>query len=260
MDKLPYFQWYPKDADTDENVKAMTDQEFGFYFRCLSHAWLNDGIPADLKRLSLVMGRSHEYVEGLWPAVAPCWVAHPLKNERLINRKQEEQRAASIRIGEARRDAANARWAEKRAHKSNARTLHVESQPEPEPYPEPIINTADAVFELCLFQYWVSGGMGRPEMRESVMTAIDMKLPGFLEYEGKVWHEKRAAGQTPSWLGDFLPSLTVWILGRVCGGLDKATIRKALDDPRHERVMVYLQDPPAEWPPFEKFAAVATAA
>ncbi len=35
MKSLPFFCWYPVDAETDENFRAMTYAEVGFYLRCL---------------------------------------------------------------------------------------------------------------------------------------------------------------------------------------------------------------------------------
>lgn len=91
MAKAPAFQWYPKDCDTDEEVKAMNDREFGFYMRCLNHAWLNNGLPSDLGEVARIMHRSRHYVEDVWKRVGKKF---RLEGDRLVNGKQEEQRQA----------------------------------------------------------------------------------------------------------------------------------------------------------------------
>jgi uncharacterized protein YdaU (DUF1376 family) len=92
MKKLPYFEWYPADCDTDENVKGMDDREIGFYLRCLNHSWINGSIPADPGELARVMSRSPHYVRQVWQRVGRCFKpgSDPL---RLVNGRQEEQRA-----------------------------------------------------------------------------------------------------------------------------------------------------------------------
>lgn len=91
MRKLPYFEWYPADCDTDENVRAMNDRELGFHVRCLNHAWVNGSIPADVRELARVLGRSVAYVRSVWGRVGQCFVVSE-EAGRLVSRRQEEQR------------------------------------------------------------------------------------------------------------------------------------------------------------------------
>jgi uncharacterized protein YdaU (DUF1376 family) len=123
MAKAPAFQWYPKDCDTDENVRAMDDREFGFYMRCLNHAWLNGGLPADLNELARVIGRPKGYVEKVWARVGKCFVEDA---GRFWNVKQEGQRQTVREFKDSRRDAANARWEKDRECKRNARASDVQ--------------------------------------------------------------------------------------------------------------------------------------
>ncbi len=108
--KPPAFLYYPGDIDSDEQVRAMSDLEFGFHVRLLGHAWLNNGIPADLERLAAIMTRPVDYVRTLWPALAPCWIQHPTAGDRLVNPGLEAQRAELDERREAAREAANRRW------------------------------------------------------------------------------------------------------------------------------------------------------
>ena len=125
MSKPPAFQWYPKDADTDENVRGMDDAEYGFYHRCLNHAWINDGLPGDLPELARIMGRPIQRVERYWVRVGRCF---QIVDGRFRNSKQEAQRTEAKAFQEKRREAANARWGNKQAEcKPDASALHVES-------------------------------------------------------------------------------------------------------------------------------------
>lgn len=105
--KAPAFQWYPKDCDTDEKVRAMDDAEFGFYVRCLNHAWLNDGVPEDFEEFSRVIGRKKSQIEKLWVRVGRCFF---LENGRYRNARQEAQRQAQQQFRDKRKQAAASRW------------------------------------------------------------------------------------------------------------------------------------------------------
>ena len=117
MGKAPGWFWYPKDCDTDERVRAMNDQEFGFYMRCLNHAWMNRSIPADLDQLARVLGRSPAYVRRVWERVGPCFdpvdTLDDTISSRLVNPKQESQRISQKLVSDTMRDAALTRWKQK---------------------------------------------------------------------------------------------------------------------------------------------------
>jgi len=113
----PWFKWYPKDFETDERVRLMTDEELGFYVRCLNHAWLNRGLPADANAEQLqckcnanamqrIFGVSQEYLFGVWEKVGECFV---LEGNRLVNKKQESLRLLKNKISRVRSQAAKRR-------------------------------------------------------------------------------------------------------------------------------------------------------
>ena len=72
--KLPYFKWYPADAEMDENFRAMSDAEIGFYIRCLNHSWLNNGIPADSTERARALRSPLKYCDKQWVRVGRCFV------------------------------------------------------------------------------------------------------------------------------------------------------------------------------------------
>lgn len=113
--KPPAFQWYPKECDTDENVRMMNDSEFGFFVRCLNHAWLNDGLPDNAEDIGRALGRPTPIVEKYWIRVGKCFTIQDGRNR---NAKQELQRKEASAFIETKKKAANARWNQSR---SNAR-------------------------------------------------------------------------------------------------------------------------------------------
>lgn len=86
---LPYFRWFPADAETDEHYTAMTDQELGFFHRCLNRSWRNNGLPAELQELSKAMRVDMKYLGRVWPRVGKRFYED---NGRLFNRRQEDER------------------------------------------------------------------------------------------------------------------------------------------------------------------------
>lgn len=87
--QLPYMKWYPAQCDNDEVVCMMTDEEFGFYMRCLNKAWDNDGLPGDLESIARMFRRSLADVERLWLIVGKKW---GLCEGRFRNGRQEKER------------------------------------------------------------------------------------------------------------------------------------------------------------------------
>ena len=108
--KLPYYAFYPSDCDTDERVRAMDDAEFGFYVRCLNHAWINGSLPSDLDELARVIGRDPEYVKRVWRRVGQCFVPHPSDPGRLVNPRQEAEREKAMRRRTVAQQNSMRRW------------------------------------------------------------------------------------------------------------------------------------------------------
>jgi len=53
----PAYQWYPKDILSSARVAQMSAAEECFYRRALDYAWLNGGIPTDIYKLKLMLGK-----------------------------------------------------------------------------------------------------------------------------------------------------------------------------------------------------------
>jgi uncharacterized protein YdaU (DUF1376 family) len=112
--KPPAFPVYTKDFDTDERVLMMDLAEEGAYGRLLRHQWREGSIPADHASLGKILRVPEARVRKLWPALEPCFEAHPEKPGRLINGKLERVRAQQEAFLKSRSSAgkkgAESRW------------------------------------------------------------------------------------------------------------------------------------------------------
>lgn len=89
--RLPYYRMFPKDFDSDENVRLMTMCELGLYIRCLNHAWVNGSLPNDVTKIAKIVGEPLKNVKKSWPAVAKCFTENEkgtLENKRLENERK----------------------------------------------------------------------------------------------------------------------------------------------------------------------------
>lgn len=89
---LQFFRWFPADAMTDELYASFTDQELGFFHRCLNHAWLNDGLPPEMGDLARIMGVTPDYLTEVWKRVGIAFVKSRKGGHRLCNSRQEKER------------------------------------------------------------------------------------------------------------------------------------------------------------------------
>ena len=91
-DKPPAYQWYPKDAETDEAYRLMTCEQLGAYERLRDHQWIEGSLPADVESLALIVGHNMtvKRFEQIWPGVSRCFP--PIAGGRLQNPRLERQR------------------------------------------------------------------------------------------------------------------------------------------------------------------------
>lgn len=128
MKGLPFFKWYPADADTDASFRAMDDSDIGFYIRCLNHSWINEGIPADPKERARVMRTRLDTANKRWERVGKCFVTSSLYPERLINLRQETERGLASQKSLMAAKSVNVRY----ERKSNVAPRAIASESESE--------------------------------------------------------------------------------------------------------------------------------
>jgi uncharacterized protein YdaU (DUF1376 family) len=223
-EKSPAFQWYPKDCDTDENVRAMDDREFGFYVRCLNHSWLNNGLPSDPVEIVRIIGRPKSYIDKVWPRVSKCF---RLDGDRLVNNRQEEERQSRADYREDRSKAGKAgnekRWHDhrtgiaKRSHSDDfaiAKDRSASASALKETPLPPLENETEDLFSRLWNRH--------PNKREmySAQRALVLVLDESPDREGtirKIEAAHTAMCETPDWTkqgGQFAPRLDRWLLNR----------------------------------------------
>lgn len=100
---------------TDENALMLTNAQEGVFHRCMRHAWVNGSLPCSEVALAAIAREPIEVFRQLWkPPLEDMWTTHPEIANRLINKKQEEERQfkseQSKRKTKAARVANRARW------------------------------------------------------------------------------------------------------------------------------------------------------
>ena len=169
MKALPYFRWFPADAIADEKYRTLNDAELGLYHRCLDHAWLNGGIPANLDELAALFNRSRSQLQKIWPKVSRCWYE---SNGRLLNRRQEDERAHAIEKSEANRRPGNAN-----AKKANANAISEKRQRDSEKTRSNRQEIADGVLRASESEsVYVSSVLELPIKQESTTRAAVSRL------------------------------------------------------------------------------------
>lgn len=119
--KLPYYRMYPADAETDENFRLLTDEELGFYWRCLNASWNNTGLPEDPEMRARSLRTERSEADRKWVSVVRCF---DLQSGRYVNGRQEKERALALQKSTINAAAGKAS-AERRF---NARSTPVEQQ------------------------------------------------------------------------------------------------------------------------------------
>ena len=91
--KLPFYKMYPADADTDENFRRLTNEELGVYWRCLNHAWVNDGLPSNPEEIAKLLRESPAKFKKVWRSLESCF---SISGDRYVNKRQENERKEAI--------------------------------------------------------------------------------------------------------------------------------------------------------------------
>lgn len=90
--KAPAYQWFPKDAETDEQYRLMSCEELGVYERLRDCQWLEGSLPPQLDKLARLIGHgmTPRRLSSLWPNISPCFPNDG--TGRLANPRLELQR------------------------------------------------------------------------------------------------------------------------------------------------------------------------
>lgn len=106
---LPYFRWYPRDAESDPTYRKMTLLERGLYHSCLNHSWTEGGIPLTAEEIAEELGQPLRDVEKAWPKVSRRFVLDETIGRKVDPRQEEEREYARSKSSKA-ADAVRSRY------------------------------------------------------------------------------------------------------------------------------------------------------
>lgn len=107
--KSPAYQWYPNDWAIDEVVSELTNEAYGLFRRLYDHAWVNNGLPADVDKIAAFSRcDSREKFDQLWMAIDVLFP--PDGSGRRRNEQQEEHRRKQRKNSKIKQKAAKERW------------------------------------------------------------------------------------------------------------------------------------------------------
>lgn len=87
--KLPYFRWFPSEAEVDEDYRCLSLEEIGLFHHCLNWGWIQDGLPEDTEAIRKTINVSKSEFNRAWPKVSRKF---ELVDGRWRNKRQEEER------------------------------------------------------------------------------------------------------------------------------------------------------------------------
>lgn len=90
MNKSPAFQMYPGDWLASQRVQLMSLEEEGAYIRLLCYCWLHGSIPADPKRIALLIGKGGSTT--LAETVSKMFQPHSENAALLVHERLETER------------------------------------------------------------------------------------------------------------------------------------------------------------------------
>jgi uncharacterized protein YdaU (DUF1376 family) len=114
----PAFQFYARDFIM--SCHGMTDEQVGAYTRLLCFAWDREGLPANDSEIQALGYWSDEAWSRIWPVVGQKWKR---RGSRLVNERQERERAAQRTRREAAAKAGKLGGQTRAAHRDSKRPL-----------------------------------------------------------------------------------------------------------------------------------------
>lgn len=118
MAKSPAWSIYAKEWLSSEAVALMPPEAEGLFIRLLNLSWDNGGLPSDPEAVKDLAGRKYARVwKTAWPPVRQKFVE---RGGRLVNPRQEEERAKQEERRAQRTKAATERWEKERQKDAHA--------------------------------------------------------------------------------------------------------------------------------------------
>lgn len=115
-EKAPAFQLYAQDFISDERVALMDLRAVGAYILLLCHAWVEGSVPDDPVTAAKICRTSVGEMRRAWASVRACF--QEVTGGRLVNPRQEEERAKQACFRVEMQAAAEKRWEKQRKAKA----------------------------------------------------------------------------------------------------------------------------------------------
>lgn len=114
--------------ESDDAAMQLTEAEEGLFHRMLRRSWMNGSIPADLQKLTPICRTNYNRLKKAWKRISLLWIPHPDLPDRLINPKQESERAWVVQKSVAATESAVSGWKVRKAkNNANANALQTQS-------------------------------------------------------------------------------------------------------------------------------------
>lgn len=88
--ELPYFRWYPADAESDFRYSSLSLAERGLFHAAINCSWVNDGLPNNEALVGKALHLTVRELRVFWPKVKECFFVSD--DGKLRNKRQEEER------------------------------------------------------------------------------------------------------------------------------------------------------------------------
>lgn len=172
--------------ETDEYALALTSQEEGIFHRMMRKAWINGSVPADLAQLAHLCRERPSTIKKAWPHLSKMWVPADDNPSRLVNKKQESERAFKEKI-RVQNVVAGKLSAKSRINKDSASADVEQSLSERStslPFPSPSLlkkNTGEHGASAPLSGLLKFGEFGRAQMTSEQHAKLLAEMDGSLD-------------------------------------------------------------------------------
>jgi uncharacterized protein YdaU (DUF1376 family) len=109
QEKVPAFQFYPKDFLSDTNVLKMSHTERGLYITLMASCWMDGALPNNTKELAQMVKMPAPRFERLWQGPLGCCF-YVNGDGRLHHKRLDAEREKQEQYRRRQSRAAASRW------------------------------------------------------------------------------------------------------------------------------------------------------
>ncbi len=181
--RSPAFQFYPESWLSSSKVQRMSHTERGMYMDLLSHCWLDNGLPSQIRHLASLLHVSLKRFERIWTS-GPLHECFHERGGRLHNQRLdvERKKQAEFRAKQAENGAKGGRGHKKAMGLSGlTQTEAKESSLSLISIPNSVSNKDKEDSSPILLTFPVIGNPSAPtwDLRQSLVTKLEAAYPQF---------------------------------------------------------------------------------